>query len=264
MVDRAPQVLGHAPPPIFHGPPTISGGQYTHPAGATVQTQKETQERKPAKQENPSHTCYINHINEKIKPLQLKSMLYDSFCKFGEILDVSVKKSLKTRGQGWVTFSTVDSATKAVEALDQTYFLGKTSDGERPVQVNFSRNKAHVLAKMDGTFVQRNVHAGSHKKRKRGATEDAVTKHDGNGRVKKMTREQLPAHSTLLLQNIETEVSQETLESMFSSQKGLKKIRYIPMRHVAFVDFVDVDSAVDALKKIDKSGHALDINFAKQ
>ena len=140
-------------------------------------TKKNTLERKPAKRESPSQTCYVNHINEKLKPLQLKSMLHDSFCKFGEILDVSVKKSLKTRGQGWVTFSSVDSALKAVEALNQTYFLGKSDDDERPVQVNFSRNKAHVVAKLDGTFRPKNYLIPLlDKKRKRGTTEDCVTK----------------------------------------------------------------------------------------
>ena len=60
------------------------------------------------------------------------------------------------------------------------------------------------------------------------------------------------------------DVTQEALESMFSSQDGYKKIRYIQMRHVAFIDFVDIASAVGALKEVDKSRPHFDINFAKQ
>ena len=235
------------------------------PQPPTVPAKKRLMSREPAARETPTQTCYVNHINEKFKPLQLKSMLRDSFCKFGEILDVSVKKSLKTRGQGWVTFSTVDAATKALEALDQTYFLGKSESDERPVQVNFSRNKAHAVAKLDGTFTPRNTGNSSDKKRKRDvAGEDSSVKPAAGRRIKRAPREKLPAHSILLLKNIENDVTQEALESMFSSQDGYKKIRYIQMRHVAFIDFVDIASAVGALKEVDKSRPHFDINFAKQ
>jgi U2 small nuclear ribonucleoprotein B'' len=47
----------------------------------------------------PSHTIYINNLNEKVKKDELKKSLYAIFSQFGQILDIVALKTLKMRGQ---------------------------------------------------------------------------------------------------------------------------------------------------------------------
>ena len=122
----------------------------------------------------------------------LREKLHDAFSKYGTILDVHVRKSYKTRGQAWVTFDSLESAKSAIEALNQTYFLGDTSSlhgSRRPIQVNYSKNKAIIVAKKDGTY----------KDRKRLGL-DAT---NGSNKKMKMTFDKtIPPHSVLLIQHI--------------------------------------------------------------
>lgn len=43
----------------------------------------------------PSHTIYVNNLNEKVKKDELKKSLYAIFSQFGTILDIVALKTLK-------------------------------------------------------------------------------------------------------------------------------------------------------------------------
>lgn len=43
----------------------------------------------------PSHTIYVNNLNEKVKKDELKKSLYAIFSQFGQILDIVALKTLK-------------------------------------------------------------------------------------------------------------------------------------------------------------------------
>lgn len=73
----------------------------------------------------PNHTIYINNLNEKIKKDELKKSLYAIFSQFGQILDILVSRSLKMRGQAFVIFKEVSSATNALRSMQG--FLSTTS-----------------------------------------------------------------------------------------------------------------------------------------
>uniref|UniRef100_A0A8C8AJ92 Small nuclear ribonucleoprotein polypeptide A n=1 Tax=Otus sunia TaxID=257818 RepID=A0A8C8AJ92_9STRI len=65
----------------------------------------------------PNHTIYINNLNEKIKKDELKKSLYAIFSQFGQILDILVSRSLKMRGQAFVIFKEISSATNALRSM---------------------------------------------------------------------------------------------------------------------------------------------------
>ncbi|KEH24386.1 U1 small nuclear A-like ribonucleoprotein [Medicago truncatula] len=59
-------------------------------------------------------TIYINNLNEKIKIDELKKSLHAVFSQFGKILEVLAFKTLKHKGQAWVIFEDVTSASNAL------------------------------------------------------------------------------------------------------------------------------------------------------
>ncbi|KAG8541243.1 hypothetical protein GDO81_015060 [Engystomops pustulosus] len=97
----------------------------------------------------PNNTIYINNLNEKIKKDELKKSLYAIFSQFGQILDILVSRSLKMRGQAFVIFKEVGSATNALRSMQGFPFYDK------PMRIQYSKTDSDIIAKMKGTFVER-------------------------------------------------------------------------------------------------------------
>ncbi|XP_057266785.1 U1 small nuclear ribonucleoprotein A-like, partial [Pezoporus wallicus] len=73
----------------------------------------------------PNHTIYINNLNEKIKKDELKKSLYAIFSQFGQILDILVARSLRLRGQAFVIFKELSSASSALRSMQGFPFYDK-------------------------------------------------------------------------------------------------------------------------------------------
>lgn len=97
----------------------------------------------------PSHTIYINNLNEKVKKDDLKKSLYAIFSQFGQILDIVAMKTLKMRGQAFVIFKEISSATNALRTMQGFPFYDK------PMRIAYSKCDSDVIAKIKGTFKER-------------------------------------------------------------------------------------------------------------
>lgn len=97
----------------------------------------------------PNHTIYINNLNEKIKKAELKKSLYAIFSQFGQIVDIVALKTLKMRGQAFVIFKEISSATNALRTMQGFPFYDK------PMRINYSKTDSDVIAKLKGTFKER-------------------------------------------------------------------------------------------------------------
>uniref|UniRef100_A0A8C3N6G8 U1 small nuclear ribonucleoprotein A n=1 Tax=Geospiza parvula TaxID=87175 RepID=A0A8C3N6G8_GEOPR len=97
----------------------------------------------------PNHTIYINNLNEKIKKDELKKSLYAIFSQFGQILDILVSRSLRLRGQAFVIFKEMSSATNALRSMQGFPFYDK------PMRIQYAKTDSDIIAKMKGTFVER-------------------------------------------------------------------------------------------------------------
>ena len=95
---------------------------------------------------SPNHTIYINNLNEKIRKDDLKKSLYAIFAQFGQILDILASKSLKMRGQAFVIFKEVSSATNALRSMQGFPFYDK------PMRIAYSKGDSDIIAKMKGTY----------------------------------------------------------------------------------------------------------------
>lgn len=97
----------------------------------------------------PTHTIYINNLNEKVKKDDLKKSLYAIFSQFGQILDIVAMKTLKMRGQAFVIFKEISSATNALRTMQGFPFYDK------PMRIAYSKTDSDVIAKIKGTFKER-------------------------------------------------------------------------------------------------------------
>uniref|UniRef100_H2Y5V8 RRM domain-containing protein n=1 Tax=Ciona savignyi TaxID=51511 RepID=H2Y5V8_CIOSA len=98
----------------------------------------------------PTHTIYANNLNEKIKK-EGKS-LYAIFSQFGQILDIVALKTLKMRGQAFVIFKEISSATNALRSMQGFPFYDK------PMVLNllaYSKKDSDVISKLKGTYQER-------------------------------------------------------------------------------------------------------------
>lgn len=70
-------------------------------------------------------------------PPELKKSLYAIFSQFGQILDILVSRSLKMRGQAFVIFKEISSATNALRSMQGFPFYDKpmvSAAGLRPLR----------------------------------------------------------------------------------------------------------------------------------
>lgn len=96
-----------------------------------------------------NHTIYINNLNEKIKKDELKKSLYAIFSQFGQILDILVARNIKMKGQAFVIFKEVNSASNALRSMQGFPFYDK------PMRIQYAKQDSDIIAKMKGTYVER-------------------------------------------------------------------------------------------------------------
>lgn len=246
----------------------------------------------------PNQTIYINNLNEKIKKEALKKSLYAIFSQFGQILDIVALKTLKMRGQAFVVFRDVTSATNALRSMQGFPFYDK------PMRIQYAKGKSDAVAKLDGSFVQRDKKA---REKRKAAANDAnkpakkavpaavnqpgavVTQQvPGVMPVAAMPGQPIPAaavptpvapvvvqpvpeqpNSILFLTNLPQETTEMMLQMLFNQFPGLKEVRLVSGRSdIAFVEFeneIQAGTAKDALQGFRiKPTHAMNISFAKK
>ncbi|KAM3960769.1 U1 small nuclear ribonucleoprotein A snf [Aphomia sociella] len=217
----------------------------------------------------PNHTIYINNLNEKIKKEELKKSLYAIFSQFGQILDIVALKTLKMRGQAFVIFKEIASATVALRSMQTFPFYDK------PMRIQYSKTDSDVIAKMKGTFQERPKRPklpkgtdDAKKKKNKEAGRNAVHGIGQPNLLNNVNAEQ-PPNQILFLTNLPDETSEMMLSMLFNQFPGFKEVRLVPNRHdIAFVEFAnEMQSAAakEALQgfKITPT-HAMKITFAKK
>ncbi|XP_005178960.1 U1 small nuclear ribonucleoprotein A [Musca domestica] len=212
----------------------------------------------------PNQTIYINNLNEKIKKEELKKSLYAIFSQFGQILDIVALKTLKMRGQAFVIFKEIASASNALRTMQGFPFYDK------PMRIAYAKTDSDVVAKMKGTFKER--------PKKVKPPKPAAPAEDKKDKKKKTTnaensnpnaQSEQPPNQILFLTNLPEETNEMMLSMLFNQFPGFKEVRLVPNRHdIAFVEFateLQSNAAKEALQgfKITPS-HAMKITFAKK
>jgi len=234
-----------------------------------------------------SHTLYLRGLDQKMHPDRLRMLLYASFSRFGEILDIVCTRRFKLRGQAWIVFREVPHAAEALKRMEGVTMFGK------PVEIDFSHNKSDAIARLQGTYVPRKKRKddssaagmngtkqvagkseddqGVSKKKKRPAPSDEMPskeqKTDGIVQPKPINTD-APPHNVIFVQNLPPETTQFALETLFKIYPGFMAVRYVAARNMAFIDFDTVQDAVTARAGADgfklTATHVVQASFAKQ
>ncbi|CAK8544351.1 unnamed protein product [Lathyrus sativus] len=212
-------------------------------------------------------TIYINNLNEKIKIEELKKSLHAVFSQFGKILEVLAFKTLKHKGQAWVIFEDVTSASNALRQMQGFPFYDK------PMRIQYARTKSDIIAKADGTFVpreKRKRHDDKGKKRKdqndanlagmginpaySGAygTTPALSQIPYPGGAKSMLPEApAPPNNILFIQNLPNETTPMMLQMLFLQYPGFKEVRMVETKPgIAFVEYGDEMQSTVAMQAL--------------
>ncbi|KAI9345197.1 hypothetical protein BDR26DRAFT_856505 [Obelidium mucronatum] len=187
---------------------------------------------------DPNHTLYVRNLNEKVAMKTLTTALEAIFSGFGEIIQIRAKSNIKLRGQAFVTFKNIDSATKALNEV-QGFPLFSL-----PLDIQYARDRNYIFSVADGTLEE-------HKKRRaeeqiQRAKEPKKTRSDvptlgatgwfpGGA---PMPAEFLPPNSILFIENLPTEATDDKLAELFQQIPGFKEVRLVPGKSdIAFVEY---------------------------
>jgi len=213
----------------------------------------------------PNNTLYVNNLCEKLNRDELVKALKHVFGQFGKILDViAYTKILKAKGQAFIVFDDVESATKALQEMNNFLFYHK------PLRVSYAKTKSDVIAKRDGSFKPRpprrkkgDTKDGKMKiKLQKGDTKDGVqvdTKPSVKSEVTKTTAKQeqqntiasLPPNRILLIQNLPKEATENMVAMLFQASPGFQKVSLIPgYAGFAYVEYKDQQLATEAMNSL--------------
>ncbi|CAO2839753.1 unnamed protein product [Amaranthus hypochondriacus] len=230
----------------------------------------------------PNQTIYINNLNEKIKLDELKKSLNAVFSQFGKILEVLAFKTLKHKGQAWVVFDEVSSATNALRQMQGFPFYDK------PMRIQYAKTKSDVIAKADGTFVprekrKRHEEKGKKRKEQHDANQTAVGANypGAYGAVPPLSQmpymgvkpviAEAPAapNNILFVQNLPHEATTLMLSLLFRQYPGFKEVRMVEAKPgIAFVEYeneMHSTVAMNALQNFKMVGdQAMLITYAKK
>merc|ERR1719369_536728 len=181
--------------------------------------------------------------------------------QFGQILDIVALKTLKMRGQAFVIFKEISSATNALRSMQGFPFYDK------PMRISYSKTDSDMIAKMKGTYKDRSAKsAGADKLKKLKKTKSGKPDRDSVAQDASGTA---PPNEILFVTQLPEETNEMMLSMLFNQFPGFKEVRLVPNRHdIAFVEFendAQSASARDALQgfKISPTT-AIKISFAKK
>ena len=165
----------------------------------------------------PNHTIYINNLNEKIKKDDLKKSLYAIFTQFGQILDIVALKTLKMRGQAFVIFKEISSATNAMRSMQGFPFYDK------PMRINYSKTDSDMIAKIKGTFQEKPKKTPADAKKKAKKTKAAGGM--AGAAAAQTGVDNAPPNQILFLTNLPGETNEMMLSMLFNQFPGFKEVK---------------------------------------
>lgn len=228
-----------------------------------------------------SQTLYVNHLCEKVGICELKRSLFSLFSRYGTIIDICAHKGIKKRGQAFITFSDLESAVRAKNALDN-YFLF-----DRQIQVNFAKSKSLAARQLAGmnpygrkakSLTRCDAMPLVHGAIPRHFDFDMESQSDDEPQPVEVAaaasaaapvNELIPPNKILFVQHIPTNTDAKfLLDMLFGQYRGYIECRPVPMRpDIAFVEFENADQATVALAALNglevDDGARMLIQYAK-
>jgi U2 small nuclear ribonucleoprotein B'' len=214
----------------------------------------------------PNETLYVRNLDDKIKEPRLKESLYGIFSSHGKVLQVLLMKAHRLRGQAWVTFEDVPSASAALRALDGTMHFGKA------MNVQFAREKNDLIRMREPNAKPREKRKREEKEKKdkqRPLDKEANKTKAAPVHPNHHSSAPVLPHKILFLQDVPEICNQEALSTLFKQYHGFKEVRMVPgKKGLAFVEYFDEVQASIALQGLNgfklSADERLKVSFAKK
>ena len=262
----------------------------------------------------PNETLYIQNLNESVaipgmcvcvcaaNDAVMKQTLEALFTTYGPVLSIVAHKNLRMRGQAFVSFQDVATASKAKHEVNGFPLYGKSMVRTPHLyqRLSFARTKSDsVVAYLGKASGSAEKDLEEHKKarlaqkpitRRRNSTrqrlfeqkkahEQAVARGEAgllparrstSARTKahQLPDEYVPPNRILFLQQMPDTVTHAQLMGIFGHLANLYQVRTIPGRtDIAFVEFHDIPSSVAARDATNgyvfPTGEHLKVSFAR-
>ena len=102
--------------------------------------------------ENTTKLDQVKNLEERIKVDQLKEALTEIFSEYGNVIDLVAKTNLKARGQAFVVFDDVDSATRAINEIQGFDLFDK------PMVLDYAKTRSDAIVAKEGTKDELELH----------------------------------------------------------------------------------------------------------
>lgn len=236
--------------------------------------------------ERVSNTLYVSKISDKVSVNKIILNVFAAFSPYGTILDISAHHGLKRRGQAWVTYESIESASKAKKALNNIYLFNS------PIKVQYAKHRNISILKLNGMYnpygrKAETLEISEAKKLASGpipyhwdfdmGSEDdeienyipstATTNIETDAPVAAQTYILQKPNNTLFMQNLPEVADAALLEFLLSQYPGFKEVR-VPqgVAGIAFVVFDTIEQATVCLEQFNGynlEGNIITIQYAK-
>ena len=233
-----------------------------------------------------NNTLYINNLNEKININELKHELLELLLKYGKIFEIRMSKSLKLKGQAFITFENINDSKKALNELNGYELFGKK------LNINYAKQTSeNFLVKKGKLKESKKKEKDIERKKKRDEfykklNEDKINlknklieeyyneiynNNDNNNDLNKIIDEnddedKLNKILFVEFDDVNNNINEDVLKKIFSECKGFLNINMF--NNKAFIEFDNITNAQYAKIKLNKSkinnNILLNISFAKK
>lgn len=249
----------------------------------------------------PRRTLYVRNLPDKLPKQKLRRLLHAAFSVHGRVVWIVAEKTMKLRGQAFITFERQAGATAALRALQGVEFMG------RPMAVAYAReesDRAQGIA-FGGAGVDSRKRRAARRRADRQRQEEIAAAGNGNGHASAADPTATaamaelgdadaaapggdasnapmevvtPPNNILFVEAVphsviaegQTVAGADALRELFARFAGFIEVRSVPGKDdIAFVEFTtDADAAV-AMSGLDqhRMGNPptpIKVNFAKK
>jgi U2 small nuclear ribonucleoprotein B'' len=173
------------------------------------------------------------------------------------VLEIHAKKNLRMKGQAFVIFKDLPAASEAMRSLQGTNFFGKLLD------IHYSKARSDIVAKNEGTF-----DPNERKKRRQRREEEMQKIHEERKKKTEPTEGTENPNSILFVEGLIPDITTPMLNTLFEKYPGLKEVRIIPGKLIAFIEYMDETQAGVALIGMNgfkiSNDCVLKVSFAKK
>jgi U2 small nuclear ribonucleoprotein B'' len=215
----------------------------------------------------PNSTIYVSNLYEKLKKEELKKCLYAIFSQFGKILDVICMKTYRLRGQAWIVFSDVTSATNALTSMQGFPFFDK------PMRLQYAHGESDATARAHGRAPDKEERpqkrASAREQHLAKGKAPAAAPNDAAATSVKAPSGIEPPNKILFVQNLPPATNSQMLGMLFQQFPGFKEVRMVDARPgISFVEFENDMQASVAMTGLQAfkitPTNAMNITYAKQ